>query len=209
MGANLDFNQLYVIELDLCLGLFYVKPDNAEKIPIDELNGYRFGEFPNGKPEKFIQMPSAAETKKGLILNGYANFHLFHKSLIEAFKESGFTGWSAYPVSLYCKNGDIDKDYYAFSITGKAGDFDINKCEKAEIRKNDGSYWWIHRYYKGVYFDPETWDGSDVFRTGFLTLVTEPVMKVIKSFDLKVKICKATEYLHDFGHTMVREDEIS
>jgi len=208
MGVNLDFNQLYVIELDLCLGLFYVKPDNAEKIPIDELNGYRFGEFPNGKPEKFIQMPSTAETKKGLILNGYANFHLFHKRLIEAFKESGFTGWSAYPVSLYCKNGDIDKDYYAFSITGKAGDYDISKSEIIDIKK--GEYFIsIHRDYKGVYFDPATWDGSDFFKTSYLTVVTEPVMKVIKGFDLKVNIFKATEYILELEHIHFREDKLS
>ena len=207
MGANLDFNQLYVIELDLCLGLFYVKPYNAEKIPIDELNGYRFGEFPNGKPEKFVQKGGTRETKKGLILNGYANFHLFHKRLIEAFKECGFTGWSAYPVSLYCKYGDIDKDYYAFSITGKAGDYDISKSEIIDVKTGD-TFCWIDRDYKGVYFDPATWDGSDFFKTRYFTLITEPVMKVIKSFNLKVNIFKATDYILDLEHISCREDKL-
>ena len=144
-------------------------------------------------------MPSIAEPKKGLLLIGYANFNLIHKSVIEAFKESGFTGLSAYPVSLYCKNGDIDKDYYAFSITGKAGDYDISKSEIIDVKKGEYSCW-IHRDYKGVYFDPATWDGSDFFKTRYFTLITEPVMKVIKSFNLKVNIFKATDYILDLEH---------
>jgi len=75
---------------------------------------------------------------------------------IQVLQDNNITGWSHYPVRLFTKDGEPIAGFSGFSITGRIGAVDITK---STVVKMMGDV----EYYKGIYFDMSTWDGSDFF----------------------------------------------
>jgi len=84
---------------------------------------------------------------------------------IEILEEERFTGWSTYPVRVYGKDGKEIPGYRGLAITGRAGSIDESKSELVAYDPiaPEGKPF-VNR--KGLYFDPTTWDGSDLFLCG-------------------------------------------
>ncbi len=72
----------------------------------------------------------------------------------------GFTGWTTYPVTLHDKHGELVGGYHGLATTGRCGPIDYSRSEPL-IVKIPGDREALG--YRGKYFDPESWDGSDFF----------------------------------------------
>jgi hypothetical protein len=76
-------------------------------------------------------------------------------------KGEGFTGWRTYPVHLYAKDGARIPGYHGLAIHGRCGPLDDSRSVQLDTIYPGGVF---PKWY-GLYFDEETWDGSDLFMT--------------------------------------------
>ena len=110
---------------------------------------------------------------------------LVSNRVVDLFARNEFTGWSVYPVEIYGHKGERLLGYHGLSVTGRAGPLDSSLSEP-----------WMfpaptpqgkpHKGLKGLYFQPETWDGSDIFcpeGTAY-KVVTERVKKAIEQNEI-------------------------
>ena len=85
---------------------------------------------------------------------------LFHESLLNRLEIAGITGWHAYPVRVHGRDGQEIAGYAGLSITGRCGEL---KKDLSEQVIEQTPFDELELRFKGRYFDPSTWDGSDVF----------------------------------------------
>jgi hypothetical protein len=84
---------------------------------------------------------------------------LVSQRLLELLRASGIVGWSTFPVEVYGRRGEAISGFEGLSVTGRCGK--INAAMSTPIQKRmPGGFF---PYFKGYFFKPETWDGSDVF----------------------------------------------
>lgn len=99
--------------------------------------------------------------------------------VIDLFQDQGFTGWTTYPAVVYAKDGSTIPGYQGLAITGRCGPIDESRSERAFHTTRTGQ----HPILRGLYFDPESWDGSDLFTTSSLSgwrFVTEKVKRALE-----------------------------
>lgn len=100
-----------------------------------------------------------------LISCGFSHIYLISEKVVNLLVKENVTGWDSYEVKAYDKEGYLLEGYRGLSITGKCGPIK-NELSKKELMPPRVP--WANSYsaYIGLYFDPETWDGSDVFSPG-------------------------------------------
>lgn len=106
------------------------------------------------------------------------------QKVVDLLQETGFTGWATYPVEVHGKNDEIIKDYYGFAITGRCGFVDDSRSKTVMV---DYPARRVPRL-RGLYFDPKTWDGSDLFMTSEPGAVWLFVLEQVKKVFEKAKI---------------------
>jgi hypothetical protein len=82
--------------------------------------------------------------------------------IITLLREHGVTGWDSFPVEIIDKRGDTHQNFHRLMITGRCGRIDWTKGEHFE--RTEVPLGW---HYRGGWFDPDTWDGSDMFTDGY------------------------------------------
>ena len=103
---------------------------------------------------------------------------------VDVLMENQFTGWGTYPVKVHAKGGELVPGYHGLCIGGRCGPI---LWEKSEVIYKDypgGRF----PCYKGEYFDPDTWDGSDFFVETTDTaqiFVVEPVKKALEKAKIR------------------------
>ena len=106
---------------------------------------------------------------------GYPPVYLISERIVSILKENDITGWNNYPIILYDKKGNIIEGYYGFSVIGKGGvfskiwNYSYNTQTNEQYVKNRGCY------------DLGQWDGSDIFMVDNAIIITQKVMKLMKS----------------------------
>lgn len=106
-----------------------------------------------------------------------------------------FKGWATYPVEVYGKKGELIPGYHGLAITGRCGPIDDSKSKAVWIPPPvpEGK---PYRKWIGLFFDPATWDGSDVFlsSTGGGMLITDAVKTAMQRAKISnVKFTPLTE----------------
>lgn len=71
----------------------------------------------------------------------------------------GFTGWSSYPVRLLGKEGEEIAGYRGLAVHGRCGPIDTSKSVQVHKEFPGGTF----PIWRGLLFEPDTWDGSDIF----------------------------------------------
>ena len=107
----------------------------------------------------------------------------------------GFSGWHTYPVEVYGSNGKLLPGYHGLSITGRCGKVDESKSPIVD----DGYYptGTPRRKKLGIFFAPESWDGSDIFLADNWNFVfcSERAAEALRSSGLtNVRLTRASEY---------------
>lgn len=101
------------------------------------------------------------------------------RRVVTLWEERGFTGWSVYPVEVYDRKGEQLPDYSGFAVTRPRLKRDRSRSEiitKPPPAPGGKSY----QVYKGLYFDEQEWDGSNIFLVGGSIVVTQSVRDTCK-----------------------------
>jgi len=86
---------------------------------------------------------------------------LMRDRVVELLEREGFTGWGSYPVSIAGKQGNAISEYHGLAVSGRCGAIDDSRSVKLDRIFPGG----VFPVLAGLYFDPGTWDGSDLFAT--------------------------------------------
>lgn len=100
----------------------------------------------------------------------------------EALHENGFTGWSTYPVEIGCMGTKI-RGYQGFAAVGRCGPARHEDVVLPPLGPGGEAV----QGWRGLYFDPATWDGSDIFSpdsTAFV-VVTDDVKRALEELDVE------------------------
>ncbi len=115
-----------------------------------------------------------------LIRGSSTEFRLLSPSAQGVLKDGGFSGWSTYPVEIDPNGirGSVE-GYVGLAVTGRCGRIQ-KELARQELRVNPAGRTVLRPV--GMYFTPETWDGSDIFMSedgnGFI-FVTDRVRKAL------------------------------
>jgi hypothetical protein len=112
-------------------------------------------------------------------------------SVVQLLRSHGFTGWSLYDVTVHGKQGEQIPGYHGLAITGRCGEIDWSKgIEEPRVRPAG-----IFPVWRGLFFDPVSWDGSDLFvpTNGNYVCVVEAVKKAIKKAKVRNVVFEALD----------------
>jgi hypothetical protein len=87
---------------------------------------------------------------------------LASEKFIDTLLDERITGWATYDVRLYDSAGIELPGYHGLSILGRAGAIDRTRAQIVidPPATEHGRPTYVER---GLYFEPTTWDGSDMF----------------------------------------------
>jgi hypothetical protein len=112
--------------------------------------------------------------------------------VVDLLRAGGFTGWEAVPIELRNKAKRVVPSYYYLSVHGRCGPIELDRSEKVD-RVFPGGVFAVR---KGLYFDPLTWDSSDVFmsagRFGW-TFVVDSVKRAFEKEQVKNVMFRALD----------------
>jgi hypothetical protein len=79
--------------------------------------------------------------------------------VVEILRAESFTGWKPYEVNLVGKDEAKIPGYHGLAVSGRCGRIENERSVRFEKTMPGG----VFSYWRGLYFDPASWDGSDVF----------------------------------------------
>ena len=102
---------------------------------------------------------------------------LMNERVVQILRDHEFTGWDVCPVQLTDKAGAPLPTYYFLQVHGRCGPRDPRMGEPFVEELPGGRFPRL----RGLYFDPETWDGSDIFLSEGMAfkIITEPVKRAL------------------------------
>lgn len=161
----------------------------------NHLQVFRGEVVPSG-PLRFVRMMGSKPYD--FLSTSLVSLVVVSNRVIELFRENGFTGWGTYPVLVRGKNGAEVDGYHGLIVSGHCGPIDRSMSERVwrDPRSPGGrpTEQWL-----GLYFRPESWDGSDIFSpagTSFIFVVQ------------KVRDALARAGLRNFGSKRATEHEM-
>jgi uncharacterized protein DUF1629 len=86
---------------------------------------------------------------------------LISARVLGILQAEGFTGWQTYPLHVFGKDGAPIPGYHGLAVHGRCGPIDESRSVKLDKIYPGGVF---PKWY-GLFFDPATWDGSDLFMT--------------------------------------------
>lgn len=111
-----------------------------------------------------------------LVGTGYGSLFILSDRVIRALKDTGATGWRAYPAAMTNLRGTAVHGYAGLRVTGRCGPA-MQAFTERGYREPPCSPGYRYEATYNLYFDPATWDGSDLFKPSNWshTIVTERV----------------------------------
>jgi hypothetical protein len=99
--------------------------------------------------------------------------------------DRSFTGWSTYPVVVIGQHGECFAGYHGLTITGRCGPILRDRSLSVVKRYPAGMF----PAYRGWFFEPSSWDGSDIFMPSDPTFATIFVVDAVRQalIDARVK----------------------
>jgi hypothetical protein len=80
-------------------------------------------------------------------------------SVVQMLRAHGFTGWGLYELSVQDKQGQPVPGYSGLAVPGRCGKLEQSMSVRVPRIYPGG----IFPVWKGLLFEPSTWDGSDFF----------------------------------------------
>lgn len=143
------------------------------------------------EPVRFMHVKGSRE--KDVIIGG-GKVLLLSNELIKDLRKHCFTGWDTYKVSATGKDGVPLEGYEGLFIEGTAGSVDL-AYTKETLRPNPIGI--MESVYVGPGFNPQTWDGSDIFslENTITIIVSQQVKEVFEKFKTNnITFMRVTDY---------------
>lgn len=102
---------------------------------------------------------SGAQIPKDVIWTELASPMIISQRLVDTLRDAGMVGWGTYPLSLQGKDGSEIPGYHGLYIHGRCGGIDNSRSVQVSKQLPGG----VFPAWRGLYFDPSSWDGSDLF----------------------------------------------
>ncbi|MDP5276147.1 imm11 family protein [Chengkuizengella axinellae] len=137
------------------------------------------------KPEKPIIFQYYKGSRKKDIINGGLSVYLISNEFIKVLEENQFIGWDTFPMEAYDKEGKTIEGYYGLFITGQCGKIDTSL---SKIENRPSPIGRMRPVYVGYCFDPDSWDGSDIFTAEGYNgiIISKKVKEALEKSDLKI-----------------------
>jgi hypothetical protein len=95
------------------------------------------------------------------------------------FRTHDVTGWTTYPVEVFGRKGEALSGYLGFAVKGQGGSRDRSRSQII-TKPAPTSKGQPRQVYRGLYFNKDQWDGSDVFWVQGI-VVTDKVRMILKT----------------------------
>jgi hypothetical protein len=161
MAPYPGLDQTYELSDAMKRGALYVKP----RRPLPDPMALFRGELRVDEPIEFV--PDLGKHVFDYLPSTEPRAVLISAKIQEALRP--FSGWRTYPVTIFDRTGEVLPGYAGLSITGRSGPLLTKRPSPYEFSR--------------CYFDPKTWDGSDLFApagTSFMLLLPD-VASAIKA----------------------------
>lgn len=115
---------------------------------------------------------------------------LVSEKVINLLVDNNVTGWKSTEVRIY---GHDELKYHVLMITGRCGYFDLGRSEIVYNQMPGGKF----PYVKGLYFDMDSWDGSDLFLSpnkGFSVATKRVKQLFVKNKVTNISFTKISDY---------------
>ena len=123
--------------------------------------------------------PSFGVKHFDLLNSGFAGVYLISEKIVELFRSNDLVGWNSIPVQI---QEFENLNYYLLTVEGRCSAIDYRRSETFLKKPYIPSGKPIEAK-RGLYFDLESWDHSDVFtpeNTRF-TFITEKVKNILSA----------------------------
>ena len=82
---------------------------------------------------------------------------------IDVLRSGPFTGWRSSPCTIIDRDDSDIEGYFVLSIVGRCGSIVPELSQRVPALKSNGEPIPDKYDYEGIFFEPGTWDGSDIF----------------------------------------------
>jgi len=115
------------------------------------------------QPLRAVQVTRAMGGKlTDLIWTTWAGVFLISGRVRELMQHNKVSGWTTYAVQVFDADGTEIEGYHGFAVTGRCGPFDPDRSELV-TKPPPTPQGRPALFRRGLVFDLDTWDGSDVF----------------------------------------------
>lgn len=171
----IDYHQFYAMSDPLASRPLRLDPDDS--VRKEMAWSFSRGQFDIDRPIRFVAAMGGQPAP--LLWSRLTPLVCVHQRVVDVLTRDGFKGWSVYPVEVRDRKGEPVPDYYGFAINGRGGEVDISRSQlitKPAPTEQGRPY----QVYRGMYFHPERWDGSDLFFVDGHRVVRDAVVKAFK-----------------------------
>lgn len=126
-----------------------------------DIAGYRLSRSEVIVDKFAIRYLEGAEEPSAIFWNRSNDPFCVSNEVLNILTTNGITGWSSFPVSVEDKNGKAWDCFSALTIHGRADAINYLESDIVFKQMPGGP----SPSFKGLYFTPESWDGSDLFMT--------------------------------------------
>lgn len=154
-SKTFDYGDFYWMSQGYCKGEIRVDSRDSIDAPLDLLYGI-------GIPAEPVEFRRIAGNRRfDVIPSTYAAIRLVSRRFVKVLEAGRFTGWRVWPASIVGIDTGHIVDYAGLSILGRCGPIDTSRCARVWRQAIPGGKHYLAWF--GMYFDPTTWDGSDLF----------------------------------------------
>ena len=116
-----------------------------------------------------------------VVNTGWPSLYLISERMKNLLEENNLTGWQTFPVKVLDKKDNEITGYYGFSVTGRCNAL-LDYRQSPIIEKQYIANGPIVKFYKGVFFNIDSWDKSDFFFTEnyYAIFITKKVSEILK-----------------------------
>lgn len=178
---GLDFSTIYQIGGPGELKGLHVRPTKDEHWKpllgsLDSLSALVKGDVRVLSPLRFQW--SAGESACDQVTTELVRVRLLSDRVFECFARHRFLGWSSFPVAITAKDGRDMLGYRGLVVTGRCGPIDDSRSVRVQRPAPSGLEM---DALMGLFFDPATWDGSQIFTpNGGHVFVTQEVKEALE-----------------------------
>lgn len=156
-APSIDFGDLFSISEGFERGA--IRVDDRDDV-IDDGYALTRGDWKPDAPIVFVVDEGKREVD--FVGTTWGVVWLVSERFVGVLRGGGFSGWATFPAEVQWKNGDPIPGYHGLVATGRSGPADYAKCEEVWVDPPvpEGKR---TRSFRGFFFEPPSWDGSDVF----------------------------------------------